>query len=213
VNLRLAGSPPGLRLARPEVSRQPLIRGLYAVPLAVLLAVAGCGTTPENSADGPSKASQVGPSAAAPQPRDTRVPLAKLGAPCALLSYQQVDKALGVEFDIADAGKDGTSCALQVNGHVYPDLTLTSVATKADAKGFAEQHTPDGADTVKGLGQAGYRITRSPDKGSGPRAEVGWLAKGKIYVLRYTFEKGTSDSQAATMTTKLVALAKQLKTG
>lgn len=186
------------------------MRARYGVLVALLLAVAGCGTTPENSAgNSPSGTS----ASAAPTARasDTRVPVANAGGLCKLLSYPKVDGALEVIFDVAAAGKDGDSCVLQVYGHAYPDLTLTSTKTKLDAKGFSAEFAPDGAKSVKGLGKAAYQVAKDPSGKAGPSAEVGWLVKGKIYLLRYTFEKGSSPGQAAEMTTKLVTLAKQLK--
>ncbi|MGH3715179.1 MAG: hypothetical protein ACRDT4_17205 [Micromonosporaceae bacterium] len=192
------------------MSSRALRRALCTVPVAALLAVAGCGTTPQSGADGSPSGTASSPAATA-QPRDTRIPVAKAGGTCKLLSYQKVEAALAVDFDVAAAGKGGNSCVLQVYGHEYPDLSLASSPTKADPKVFADKIAPDGAESVKGLGLAAYRVALAAEGKAGPSAEVGWLVKGKIYVLRYTFEKGASTGQATATAPKLIALAKQLK--
>lgn len=200
--------------ARSVAARSVAARSVAALSVAGLLASAGCGTTPQNSADDrPSATASGSGSSPVAQPSDTRAPVAKAGRLCKLLSHSKVDAALEVSFDVAAANKGGTSCVLQVRGHAYPDLMLTSSAAKVDAKLFNEKLTPDGSESVKGLGKAAYRVTGGAEGKAGPSAEVGWLVSGKIFVLRYTFEKGASEGQATTMTAKLVTLAKQLKTG
>ena len=186
---------------------------MLAFAVVVVAVPAGCGTTPQLDSE---RRATSSPSAVAdrarPSPSDTRTPVANAGGVCELLSYQLVAETTGVDFDVAAAGPDGTSCALQVLGHEYPDLRLTSAATKADAESFAET-IPDGAAEVGDLGDAAYRVVLGGEDGSGPRAEVGWLSQGKIYILRYSFEPGASEGQAEQMSHNLVTLARRLRTG
>lgn len=186
---------------------------LIAVGAAAALVAAGCGTTPEGSAQPGASASPSATTsgAPAPDPGDTRIPVEKAGGLCKLLSYRSVATTLGAHFDVAASA--GGGCALQVQGHKYPDLTLTAADTEADVEKFSDTVPPEGAQSVDDLGKAAYRAVLGPQDGSGPRAEVGWLVGKKIYLLRYSHERGISKQQARQMSKKLVKLARQLKTG
>lgn len=181
--------------------------GLVAV---VTLAMAGCGTSPEigvaESPASPSVSSDAGPSAGATR---ARRPVPAAGGVCRLLSYELVSATLRVDFDTAAATRG--ACALQVYGHAYPSLTLAVSTTKAGAKTFQDAVPPDGAAKVDGLGKAAYRVVGRSAGRAGPSAEVGWLTDGRIYILRYTFERGAAPGQASQMTVRLVGLAKRLK--
>lgn len=132
---------------------------------------------------------------------------------CKLLSYEIAERATGVEFDIAAAGKHqkASTCVLQVYGHAYPDLTLTVSATDADAKHFYDNAAPDGAKRVDKLGEAAYQALIGAKGKAGPAAEVGWLADDSIVTLRHTHEAGVSDDQARVTASKLVTLARQVQ--
>jgi hypothetical protein len=179
---------------------------------AVALTAVGCGTTPQAQVSGsptptsPSVNSDAGPSAG---PSRARRPVAAAGGVCRLFSYELVAATTKVDFDTAAAGRH--ACALQVYGHAYPSLTLAVSATKADAKTFQKAVPPDGAAQVDGLGKAAYRAVARPAVRTGPSAEVGWLSGGKIYILRYVFERGASQGQAAQMSVRLVGLANRVR--
>jgi hypothetical protein len=180
---------------------------------AMALAVAGCGTSPEiGVAESPTSPSPSVVSDAEPPagPSRARRPVAAAGGVCRLLSYELVVANTGADFDTAAARRG--ACALQVYGHGYPSLTLAVSDTKADAKTFQEAVPPDGAAEVDGLGKAAYRVASRSAGRAGPSAEVGWLTGGKIYIFRYTFERGAAPGQASRMTVRLVGLAKRLKT-
>ncbi|HEX6074468.1 MAG TPA: hypothetical protein VFZ32_04280 [Micromonosporaceae bacterium] len=179
---------------------------------AVALAAAGCGTTPQTGvAESPTSAPPSISSGAEPSagPSRARRPVAAAGGVCKLLSYGLVAASTRVDFDTAAAGRN--ACALQVYGHAYPSLTLAVSATKADAKTFQKAVPPDGAPEVDGLGEAAYRAIGRTAGRAGPSAEVGWLNDGKIYILRYVFERGASRGQAGQMSARLVGLAKRIK--
>jgi hypothetical protein len=186
------------------------VKHLLVGTAVVLAALSGCGTTPQSDPS-PSASSAAASSSPKAEPSDTRRPIAAAGGLCKLLSYQQVDEATKVEFDYAAAGK--SACALQVQGHDHPDLTLGASATKVKSDKFFSAFAPDGAKKVSGLGKAAYRAVGDATSKAGPTAEVGWLAGGKFYLLTYTFEPGASKGQAGQMATRLVTLAKGLKTG
>lgn len=180
--------------------------GLVAV---VTLAMAGCGTSPQIGVAEPSASPSVSdaqPSAGATRPKR---PVAAAGGVCRLLSYELVSATIKVDFDTAAATRG--ACALQVYGHAYPSLTLAVSTTKAGAKTFQEAVPPDGAAKVDGLGKAAYRVVGRSAGRAGPSAEVGWLTDSRIYIFRYTFERGAAPGQASLMTVRLVGLAKRLK--
>ncbi|MGH3731049.1 MAG: hypothetical protein ACRDTU_20195 [Micromonosporaceae bacterium] len=195
-----------------SVNRGGVTRAMLGVAAATAIALAGCGTTPQapkaDSSGGASR--EAGRPNAEANPEDDRKPVADAGGMCKLLSYQVVADATDVEFDHA-ASADG-ACALQVLGHQHPDLTLAASDTEVKPKEFGETFAPDGAAEVGELGQAAYRTVGRPEGKAGPVAEVGWLVDKKVYLLRYTFEKGATSGQAKQMGRKLVGLAKVLKT-
>lgn len=187
-------------------------RLVLGVMLAGVLLAAGCGTSPDPGAQrSPSSAAPLTSSGAEPSadPSESRRPVAAAGGVCKLLSYQLVARSIGVEFDTAAGGRN--ACALQVYGHPYPSLTLAVSTTKADVKTFQEAVPPDGATRVSGLGKAAYRVAAKPSRRAGPSAEAGWLLDSKIYILRYTFERGVAQGQAGRMASRLVTLGKQIK--
>ncbi|MEJ3743515.1 hypothetical protein WEI85_09530 [Actinomycetes bacterium KLBMP 9797] len=170
---------------------------------AGLLLMAGC-------------SDKAGANTPPPAPAIATFPAAAAGGACALLDYDAIAAALGVRFDVAAASRyDKTSaCVVQAEGAARPDLMLSVVPSSADATMLAKDIAPDGATTVKGLGKAAYRATRSAAKGSGPVAEVAWLtADKKLLTLRYTLPAGEPKAAADALAGKLVTLAKQLPSG
>lgn len=190
-----------------------MVLGLRVVIAATAtLAVVGCGATPQTGvAQSPPPGSPLAGSSAEPsaRPSNARRPVAAAGGVCKLLSYEVVVATTKVDFDTSAAGRN--ACALQVYGHAYPSLTLAASATKAGAKTFQTAVPPDGAAEVEGLGKAAYRVVGRPADRTGPSAEVGWLTDGKIYILRYVFERGASGGQAAQMSIRLISLAKRIR--
>jgi hypothetical protein len=189
------------------------VKRLLVGTAIVLAFLSGCGTTPQATPSPSKPASNSAPPSAVPKAgsSDTRRPVAAAGGLCKLLNYQQVADATGIDFDFAAAGK--SACALQVQGHDHPDLTLGAGGTKVKSDQFFSAFAPDGAEKVSGLGKAAYRAVGDPKGKAGPTAEVGWLSGGKFYLLTYTFEPGAAKGQAGEMAVKLVTLAKGLKTG
>jgi hypothetical protein len=167
----------------------------------LLLLLAGCGT--EASADTPPRQAPAAP----------EIPAAAAGGVCQLLDYVQIERIVGVRFDIAAAQKvDKTySCAVQSMGAPRPDLVLSVTVTQADAEVFQEELIPEGGAAVKGLGKAAYRQIRGAGGSAGPGVEVGWLtADARLIILRYTFPSGEPKSAADALAPKLVELAKEI---
>lgn len=178
------------------------MRGRFWLAGIGLLLVAGC-----------SSQQDVG-TMSVPGPTTTRDPAAAAaGGVCRLLTFDTVEKATGIRFDVAAAGKQGKSqtCVIRSERAIKPDLTLAVSRTSIDLAGFKADVVPRGAKMVKGLGQAGYQGVTTP-KEYGPAAEVGWLTKdGQLAVLRYHLPAGQGRTVANEISVKLVTLAKQLQ--
>jgi hypothetical protein len=196
--------------------------GVLAVAGALLvagLAVSGCarlehptgGGDPQPS--GQAEPTGIGVFGAAPSPSASPTPAQAAGGTCRLLDYDSVEAATGTQFQVAAASSSSgaKTCALQVLYSDYPDLVLSVVGTKADAKAFGKA-APDDANTVQGLGSAAYSRVLGASDGAGPVIEVAWLGQhAQIVSLRYTYPRGTSASTASGAVSKLVTYARAIE--
>ncbi|HEX6967559.1 MAG TPA: hypothetical protein VF174_01845 [Micromonosporaceae bacterium] len=176
------------------------MRGRICV-VAGLLVLAGCG----------GKAEIVMPE---PGISYTTPPAAAAGGACELLDYQVIEQFTGTRFAVAAASshQKTRSCVVHQETGGLPDLSLSVTAGSVDTATFREL-VPSGAKTVKGLGKAGYRVSRAPEKGRGAAAEVAWLTDdGRVISLRYTLPKGQDKAVADELAPKLVELAEQIQT-
>lgn len=169
--------------------------------LLMLIELTGCG--------GDAAASDPPP----PAPVVSNYPAAAAGGACLLLDFPEIEKVVGGKFDVAAASRhQGTyTCVVQAEEASRPDLTLSVTETLADAAIFRDDLEPKGAETVKGLGKAAYRLIVAPGKGYGAGVEVGWLSSdGRLLNLRYTLAAGQGKAAAETVAPKIVALAKKI---
>lgn len=196
--------------------------GVCAVLLgvAVMVAVAACGSTDPASGKRPSgkfgEVAGAGSTAEKPAQPGTaaRPPARAAGGACKLLDYTQVKTAVGTDFHVAVARSRGDtqSCVLQVLNTAYPDLILTLAPTRADATVFQTAVVPKGAQKVTQLGKAAYSTVVEPDGGAGAAVEVGWLGDGgRILTVRYTHQPGVKSTAASKKTAAVVALARKLE--
>jgi hypothetical protein len=141
-------------------------------------------------------------------------PAAKAGGACRMLDYAVIRQTTGVQFTVAVATthRSTQTCVLQAGAESRPDLTLSITPTTADSGVFAESMAPDGAQTLRGLGKAAYRITIPPRGDYGAGVEVGWLsADRRLFCLRFTFAAGQDRPAADALAPKLLALAKKVE--
>jgi hypothetical protein len=176
---------------------------LLAFGAGFLLVLSGCTVDGAAASGGP------------PPVQVVRPPAASAGGACVLWDYAQIERRLGVRFDVAAAGQagDASTCVVQAGDATRPDLLLTVVErTPADAALYRSDLVPDRASPVNGLGKAGYRlVTVGTD---GPAAEVGWLtADRQLMTLRFTFPADRSTADADGMASRLVALARSMDAG
>jgi hypothetical protein len=182
------------------------VRSRSAVVGAVtLLALAGC-----HSGGAKSGAESLPPVKLVEQPA------ASAGGACILWDYDFIRQTIGVTFDVAAADQvdDTSTCVVQTVQGDYPNLMLSVVdSTPANAKQFLADLKPAKATTLKGLGQAGYRLTGGSTADHGPTIEISWLSEAsQLQSLTFTFAKAPQLSQVTAMNTKLFALAKAMDT-
>ena len=174
--------------------------------LVVLAAAAGCRATPAAApAQSHRPAPALSPSPSAPPPA-----AALSGGACLLLDYQEINSALGTEFDVAAAAsKSGTyTCVIQ-GGDEYPDLTLSITSTTLTATDFKSDVQPSGSKPVSSLGKVGYSSLSKAASGTGPGIEVGWLSgNDRLIVMRYTAAVGAT--VPISLTSGMVALARKV---
>ncbi|NMO54143.1 hypothetical protein HH310_23535 [Actinoplanes sp. TBRC 11911] len=143
-------------------------------------------------------------------------PAASAGGACILWDYSFINDKIGVTFDVAAADQvDDTSiCVVQTVDAQWPDLSISIVErTQANAKQFLDDLKPAKATTLKGLGQAGYRLNSPASGGHGPVVEIGWLSQAKqLQTLRFTFAKTAQAADVTTMDDNLLELAKAMDT-
>lgn len=195
--------------------------GVLAVAGALLvagLAMSGCARLEHPTGGDPRPSGQAEPTGigvfgAAPSPSASPTPAQAAGGTCRLLDYDSAETATGTEFQVAAASTSSgaKTCALQVLYSDYPDLVLSVVGTKADAKAFGKA-APDDADTVRGLGSAAYSRIIAADGDAGPAVEVAWLGQhAQIVSLRYTYPSNTPGSTARGAVSNLVTYAKAIE--
>jgi hypothetical protein len=178
---------------------------LGALAVAVLLALAGCA--------GPAAGSPRAPTRANPAPSPTREPAEGAGGACLLLSFEQVDTVLGVDFGAAGASSSGdtSTCVLRTVAAPLPDLSLSVSPTLADPTVFKASVTPKGAAAVPDLGKVAYSRPVPAAAGAGPGAEVGWLSGNqRLMTLRYRTPPGTPAGDATALIPKLADLARKV---
>jgi hypothetical protein len=143
-------------------------------------------------------------------------PAASAGGACILWDYDFIKEKIGVAFDVAaaDQAADTSTCVVQTMTAQWPDLSISVVeSTKATAKQFLDDLKPEKAATLKGLGQAGYRLNSGASGGHGPVVEIGWLSEAKqLQTLRFTFAKNPKAADVTAMNDKLLELAKAMDT-
>jgi hypothetical protein len=174
--------------------------------LALLLAGTAC--------TGPAAGAPRTARSAHPVDSPTREPAEDAGGACLLLSFEQVDAAIGVDFGVSGSSNSGDTytCVLRRVQSELPDLSLSVSPTLADTGVFNTSVVPKGAASVPGLGKAGYsRALTAAATGAGPGAEVVWLSGNqRLMALRYRTPPGTAAAGATAMIPKLVALAKKV---
>ncbi|MEV4514119.1 hypothetical protein AB0K00_34805 [Dactylosporangium sp. NPDC049525] len=150
-----------------------------------------------------------------PQAAPSTAPAAAAGGACQLLDFAVVNAKLGLDLAVAaSATQDNTfTCVLQPRAATAPDLVLSVSATTIGADIYTSAVQPKGAAPVEGLGAAAYQqptpATDGTGHGTGPGAEVGWLAGNKrIIQLSVHLASGTPEDKSAELLPKLVALAK-----
>jgi hypothetical protein len=179
------------------------VRGRVWLTGAGVLALAGCtGPAPEPAAtpEPPPLVLAVEPAAAA-------------GGACRLLDFSVIAQTTGVRLTVAVATAHGKTqtCVLQAGADSRPDLSLSVTPTTADAEVFGEAMVPKGAQRVKALGKAGYRINTPPGGDHGAGVEVGWLSGDRqLIYLRYTLAAGHNPAAAEALAPKFIALAKKI---
>ncbi len=191
--------------------------------VAVLVVMAGCGSGAENSdAGSDSQRSESTNQRSASRPAPTLpsavAPTELTGGICGKLSYQQVERVLGVTFTIAAPhrfGEKTQSCTLAAINAPLPNLTLAFVPGKLDAKAFDERIKPDAGKKIAGLGTSAYTIIGNGNAGTdaagGPVCEVGWFNDTGSFTMVLTTPMKTSPQQAQDQLGKLVELAKTVK--
>jgi hypothetical protein len=151
-----------------------------------------------------------------PAIQEVQQPAASAGGACILWDYAFIQEKIGITFDVAAADQvDDTSiCVVQTVKAQWPDLSISVVeSTTATSKQFLDDLKPDKATTLKGLGQAGYRLNSTPSAGHGPVVEIGWLSEAKqLQTLRFTFAKTAKTDDVTDMNEKLLDLAKAMNT-
>ncbi|SCG48851.1 hypothetical protein [Micromonospora siamensis] len=174
-----------------------------AVPLAAVVLVTGCADEPAPIA------------VPAAPPARVEVVAASSGGACRLLDFDVILARTGTRFTVAAASTSGdTHTCVVRSDKPWPELALTVTDTSIDKETFTADVLPDEGKKVTKLGQIAYRRTiaaKSPKQG--PAAEVCWLAtEGRLATLRWTFGPGGQRATAEQHTTKLIALAKTVKT-
>ncbi|MEU4621499.1 hypothetical protein AB0G04_16190 [Actinoplanes sp. NPDC023801] len=184
---------------------------LAAIGAAVVLAVAGCSDSGDESA---TLVTPVPSVSAADQLAEQ--PAASAGGACILWDYAFIEETIGIRFAVAasDQIDDTSTCVVQTTTAAWPDLSLSVVeTTSANADVFLDTRMPAKATKLTGLGRAAYRLNTKASAEHGPTVEIGWLSEAKqLQTVRFTFAKGASAADVKSMNTKLLSLAKGLST-
>lgn len=187
---------------------------LSCVVMATVLAIGAC----SNGDDKKSNDSQrkKPSSSASPSQSMTRTPApaAAAGGLCAAFDYATLKQALNLEFSVAAAGGDpagSQSCVLRHDDQSHPYLSLARVGGGTTPEAFRADFQPADGTAVEGLHEAGYSRVVAASGTDGPRAEVGWLRAGGIYLMSVTTAPGTTPENATQLAASLVEQAKQLQ--
>ncbi|HEY2795959.1 MAG TPA: hypothetical protein VGJ28_26585 [Micromonosporaceae bacterium] len=182
---------------------------LAAALLLVLAGVTGCRTLNAGSASpSPSPAHHAAPSTT---PSSAPAAAALSGGACLLLDYQEINSAIGTDFDVAAAAtsKGTYLCEVQAGDATYPQLTLAITATTLTTDDFTSSVKPSGAKSVSSLGKIGYSVPIKATSSAGAGVEIGWLSgNDRLIVLRYVGAAGST--VPSTLSAGLVTLARKV---
>lgn len=195
-------------------------RALIAVPVALLLALAACSGDGEPEGGEPVDTAANESSATESQPTEpVELDLAEAEGACPFIDSAQLNTITGEDFRFASGGPGEAAedapaqmtCAVQTGEAAYPDLTLYIIGTEAGVEVY-EESLADAAETIDGLGEAGYWILHTEDTGAGPALEMGWFEAGTIFEMRYTTPEGTDPAAVSDLVAGFTELAKGIAT-
>ena len=179
--------------------------------VSVLLA-AGCGILKPPPSDGaePADASDSPASEPAAEGASPTSEASEAGGICKYLDFESISAATEKSFSVAEAGgaDEVTSCVLLTTTGKLPEVTLTRAKTETDADTYQDEIPPKGADEVDDLGKSAYSAVRESEEKLGPAVEIGWLANGHMYSLRYTTPLDTDKDEPAGTVDALIEVAK-----
>jgi hypothetical protein len=164
---------------------------------------------PASAAATPTVPASVPPSV----PARSVPPAASAGGLCRRLTFAMVASAVDQHFDIAASSGTASAeqvCVLQRVGRTAPDFTLSVTPTTIDVESFRADYQPKGASEVAGLADAAYSVVAPAEAGAGPRVEVGWLTKKRLYLASYTAPPFTDVPVARRTVPGLLSLARQV---
>ena len=194
-------------------------RALIAAPL-LLLALAACSDDGQPEEDPVDTAGNETTTEAEPT-EPVELDLAEAEGACPFIDSAKLNSITGEEFRFASGGPgEGAetedapaqlTCAVQTGEAAYPDLTLFIIGTEATVEVY-EDELADGAETIDGLGEAGYWIVHTEDTGAGPAMEMGWYDGGTIFEMRYTTPEGTDAAAVTDLVAGFTELAQGIAT-
>lgn len=190
--------------------------GLYAVAgCAAVVLAAGCGVLAPPPDDKAGEAEQSSPPADTATESKGAKPTSEAseaGGICKYLDFASVSDATGQAFSVAEAGgaDEVTSCVLLTTVGKLPEVTLTRAKTATDAETYQAEIPPEGSEAVDDLGKTAYSAVRGKEGKIGPAVEIGWLANGQMYSLRFTTAPGTDKKEVGKTVDALVKVARQI---
>ncbi|THV42659.1 hypothetical protein [Glycomyces buryatensis] len=190
-----------------------------AIPVAaLLLGAAACSDDGGNAEDPVDTAAQEETSADE-STTPVELDLEEAGGACTLIDGDLLDSVTGEHFRFASGGPepDGEeedapaqlSCAVQTGEAAYPDLTTFIAPTDASADVYKDEE-PGDSEEIEDLGDAAYWIVHTEDTGAGPALELGWLADGNMFEMRYTTPEGTEAGTVEELVPGFTDLAKSI---
>lgn len=195
----------GKRRSGVHSGRTPRVLGAAAAAALLTSMAAGCGAVDEaDSSDGDD--SQSGPM------EGETTDAAAAGGLCEHLTFDSLSEATGEDFSVAESGGDSevTSCVVQTTAGSFPDVTLTKAQTATDTEIYEAEIPPDDSESIDDLGDSAYGAVRDAVDGGGPVVEVGWLAEGQMYSLRYTTTSEATEDEAAAALDGLIESVREI---
>jgi hypothetical protein len=194
-------------------------RALIAVPAALLMGLAACSGDGEPEGGDPVNTAANESTTESQPPAPVELDLAEAEGACPYIDSAQLNSVTGEDFRFASGGPgEGAedapaqmTCAVQTGEAAYPDLTLFVIGTEAGVEIY-EEELPDSAETIDGLGEAGYWIVHTENTGAGPAIEMGWYDGGTIFEMRYTTPEGTDPAAVNELVPGFTELAKGIAT-